>query len=408
MKILVINQYFPPDRAATALLLGQLTADLSRSENMTVVCAQPTYNPDSRISENLSRVQMMRIPMLPFSRSNLFVRVINYFLFLFGAVFRTMFLPRHDILLCWTDPPLVGLIGALVSAVKGGTFVFVSQDVYPEIAAAVGKMSDPISRSILRWASSIILNRAAAVVAVGEDMKKRLAAKGCPFRKIHVIPNWQDLEALKPTDPTIFRKANGIPESAFVVMHSGNIGFSQDLETLLAAAQATRDEPDIQFVIVGDGARKNHFEAQAKRMELGNVRFLPYQPGDHLAESLSAADLHYVSLDPKLTGYIVPSKIYGILAVARPVLANVQPGSEVDRIVRSAGCGVVCPPDADEIAKAIRQLRADPHNLKRIGQKGREWIEENGGRKRATERYHALLAALLKEPPSGSIKDVPV
>jgi len=398
MNILIINQYFPPDRSATSLLLGQLATTLAHENNVTVVCGSPTYDPETNSATNTKIQEIFRIRLFGGSRSNLAARLINYILFIVGAMIRVLILPRPDVVICWTDPPIVGLLGVLIKFTEQARFLFVSQDVYPEIASAVGKMNHPWILSLLQRISKIILSSADSVVAVGEDMQKQLFAKGCPAHKVHVIPNWQDLNRLQPKERITFRQNHGIPESAFIIMHSGNIGFSQDFETLLGAAENTRDEQEILYLVVGNGTRRQEIIETITKKKLSNVRLLPYQPTNLLAASLSSADVHYVSLRAALTGYVVPSKIYGILAVARPVIANVQESSEIARIVQESKCGMLCPPDPNMLAKKILHAKQNRAELVRMGQAGRAWIEDQHSQHDSLSAYVRLLEKLRMSP----------
>jgi len=386
VKILVLNQYFPPDRSATSQLLGQLVQNLDQHHEVTVICGAPTYDPDASLVQKGMTIKIHRTPLIKISRAFLPIRIINYLLFLTGAVIRALLTPKHDVVMCWTDPPLVGLIGAFVKAVKGSKLLFVSQDVYPEVAIGMGKMNDPFSKLILQTTSRIILKMSDVVVSIGKDMKNRLVAKGCPEYLIHVIPNWQDLEHLQPPQTNLFRETHQISKDVFIVMHSGNIGFSQDFETLLNVAKITKDK-NILYLIIGDGGRKLEIANTIQSKSLENVKMLPYQPTSLLAQSLSAADLHYVSLIPELTGCVMPSKVYGILAVEKPFITNVTPDCDIAEIAKVSEAGIVGSSDSKMLAEQIIQASNNPEKLKEMGKKGRNWILKNSGRDKSINKY---------------------
>jgi glycosyltransferase involved in cell wall biosynthesis len=173
-------------------------------------------------------------------------------------------------------------------------------------------------------------------------------------------------------------------------MHSGNVGLSQDLGTLIAAADLLRNESEIVFAIVGEGASKAALVADVGRRGLTNVEFLPYQPKEDLADSLGAADLHVVGLKPGLAGYIVPSKVYGILAAGRPYVAAVEMGAEPALIAEEHACGLrIEPSDPDALAAAIRDMRGGP--LEEMGTNARKALEERFDRPVATGAYRQLL-----------------
>jgi glycosyltransferase involved in cell wall biosynthesis len=232
------------------------------------------------------------------------------------------------------------------------------------------------------------------VVAIGRDMQQRLVALGTDPSKIHVISNWADGSAIRPLEePSRLRRECGW-ENRFVVMHSGNVGLSQDLGSLLAAANLLRDEPDVLFVIVGEGAAKAGLQAEAARRRLPNVEFLSYRPKEDLADSLGAADLHVVGLRRGLAGYIVPSKVYGILAAGRPYIAAVEIGAEPALIAEEHSCGIrVEPGDPAALSAAIVGLQQA--GGREMGANGRRALEERFDRPIATLAYRRLLESLV-------------
>jgi glycosyltransferase involved in cell wall biosynthesis len=211
-----------------------------------------------------------------------------------------------------------------------------------------------------------------------------------------VIPNWTDDELLEER-PRVnpWRREFGLGDG-FVVMHSGNVGFTQDLDTLVRSATFLRDLGDLAIAIVGDGARRDELMRLAELLEVDRVRFLPYQRREVLPESLSSADIHVVGLARGLSGYVVPSRLYGVLAVARPVIVAAERDSEPARLVDRVGCGVVVPPGRPELLAAeIRRAHDGELDLEGMGRRGRAYVESEAGRKVAVERYRELLAELL-------------
>src|SRR5207253_5601045 len=211
------------------------------------------------------------------------------------------------------------------------------------------------------------------VVAIGETMRERLEAKGARPDRVRVIPNWVDTARLRP-----HREENewiGVAEleGKFIVMHSGNVGHAQDLDSLIRAGTFLRDLDDLLIMIIGMGARHAELVALAELLEVDLVQFLYYQSRAVLPQSLSAADVHVVGLAPGLAGYVVPSRLYGILAVARPVIVAADAESETAQVVDQVGCGIVVPPGRPELlARAIRDARDGKYDLERMGRLGRD------------------------------------
>jgi len=226
-------------------------------------------------------------------------------------------------------------------------------------------------------------------------MRRRLEAKGARPEHVRVIPNWVDTKRLEPLEKdNHWTRARGWDDK-FVVMHSGNVGHAQDLDSLVRAATFLRDLDDLVIAIIGMGARHAELVALAELLEVDRVNFLFYQPRPLLPQSLSAADVHVVGLAPGLAGYVVPSRLYGILAVARPVIVAADPESETAQVVDRIGCGIVVPPGRPELlARAIRDAHDGLYDLHAMGALGREWVEREADRSVAVRRYRELLLEL--------------
>jgi glycosyltransferase involved in cell wall biosynthesis len=355
------------------------------------------YGHDELPSEELRNgVRILRVRSTTFERSRLHLRAANYATYLTDSVLTVLRGRRPELVLCMTDPPIVGDIGLIVARRFGIPLLVISQDVFPEIAVQLKRLENPLLVGVLRSLVGLYLRRADRIVAIGETMKRRLEAKGASPDRIAVIPNWVDTQSITPlprdNDWARKRKLAG----HFVVMHSGNVGHAQDLETLIRAATFLRDLDDLRIVIVGYGARYGDMVGLAKRLELGgSVRFLPYQPREVLSESLSAAHVHFVGLGKGLSGFVVPSRLYGILSAGRPVVVGADPDSETSRLVAEVGCGIVLPSGRPElVARAIREAHEGHHDLEGMGAKGRMYVELEADREVAIGRYRALILEL--------------
>jgi colanic acid biosynthesis glycosyl transferase WcaI len=248
---------------------------------------------------------------------------------------------------------------------------------------------------LLRSLVSLYLRRADRIVAIGDTMRRRLEEKGAPPERVRVIPNWVDTARLEPRDRANDWARKGGLDRRFVVMHSGNVGHAQDLDSLVRSATFLRDLDDLSILIIGMGARHAELVSLAQLLEVEQVRFLYYQSRDVLAQSLSAADIHVVGLASGLAGYVVPSRLYGILAVARPVIVAADPESETAQVVERIGCGIVVPPGRPELlARAIRDAHEGKYDLVEMGRRGREWVEREADRSVAVSRYRDLLREL--------------
>jgi glycosyltransferase involved in cell wall biosynthesis len=395
-RLLVLNQYYWPGVEATAHLLTELCEALAGEYDVTVVTGRLRGNEAAPEEEVRKGVRVIRVRSSAHDRAQLARRGANYLTYLSRAAARAVSLGRPDVILTMTDPPMVGALAVLLGRRHRAPVVVVSEDVFPEIAVELKRLSNPVAVAVLGAITRFSLQRADRVVAIGETMSTRLQAKGVDPGRIRVIPNWVDTSSLAPRPrDNEWARANDLA-GRFVVMHSGNVGHAQDLGNLIRATTFLRDLDDLRAVIVGFGARHAHEVALAERLEADAVVFLPYQPREVLPESLSAADVHYVGLNRGLAGYVVPSRVYGILAVGRPVLVAADADSETAHVVREAGCGLVVEPGRpDMLAAALRDLHAGEHDLEEMGRRAREWVTAAADRRVAVERYTSLLEDVI-------------
>jgi colanic acid biosynthesis glycosyl transferase WcaI len=393
-RLLVFNQYYRPGVEATGQLLADLCGGLAQEFDVTVVTATLRNAPAGR--EVRDGVDIVRVRSTAFGRRRLWLRALNYATFLVQSLRVGLTRDRPDVVLAMTDPPVIGDVALLVARRFRVPLVVVSQDVFPETAVQLGRMDNRavvfVLRALVRW----YLRRADAIVAIGETMRARLVAKGGRADRVTVIPNWVDTGAIEPAARNnAWARDHGV-DGGFVAMHSGNVGHAQDLDSLIRAATLLRDLEDVSIVIIGDGARRGELVALAESLDAHQVTFLPYQPRERLSQSLSAADVHVVGLAHGLAGYVVPSRLYGVLAAGRPVIAAADAESETAQLVERAGCGVVVPPGRpDLIAAAIRQAHAGELDLAAMGMRGREYVVREADRSVAVARYRALLADVL-------------
>jgi len=378
-RLLVLNQYYHPGFEATARLLTQLCEDLALDYEVTVVAGATREARPGR--EFLNGVEIHRVPSTAYPRTRHSLRATNYMTYLLSAAAFGLVEHPPSLVVAQTDPPVIGLAGLLAARRFRVPLVVVVQDLLPS-----ERMSGSVSSRMIRRTVDLYLQRADHVVAVGETMRRRLEDRG--VERVTVIPNWVDTRAVHPVEKD-FR-------DRFVVMHSGNIGYSQDLETLISAA---KELPDIAVVIAGTGARRTELERAASGIP--NITFRPYVPEAQLSESLSSASLHFVGLSAGLSGYAVPSRLYGVLAAGRPVIVTADEDSEAAELVRFVGCGLVLPPGRPrELAEVIRGASSGSYDLRGMGARGRQYVMTHADRSIAVTRYRQLFATVLAESAS--------
>ncbi len=373
MRILLLNQYFPPDTAATAKMAALVAETLASRHRVTVLAGRPSYEPLERHPPYLLRREVRgnfvveRVGSTTFPRYRMRRRLSNYLSYLALAVPRALTV-RSDVILAMTDPPVAGIAGALVARLLGRPFIYNVRDLYPDVAVGgrivrAGRWVNGWER-LHRWA----LKQASRVIVLGEDMRERVLSKGVDPARVVVIRDGAAIpQAIASRDHPITQQLrNGFD---FVVLHAGNLGFYGAWQTLVEAARLLAGD-GIGFVFVGDGASRAQVEALASGCPA--IRFLPFQPAEHVPHVLAAGDLQVVTVRRGLEGVVVPSKLYPILAAGRPVLAVAPEESDVARIVRRSNCGAVADPDdPSAVAAAVREVYRNRAQLPRMGARAR-------------------------------------
>jgi glycosyltransferase involved in cell wall biosynthesis len=375
LRVCYFNRSYWPDTGATGQLLTELAEDLAatRGWDVTVVAGFPIAG-DQRVpaEEVRNGVRIIRARGTRFSPRRFAGRAMNYLTYFASALWTAVRLPRQDVTVALTDPPIIGLAALAARPARG--FVFYCQDIFPEVASLLEDFHSPLVNALLDRLNRYLVRRADRIVALGDTMKLRLVeGKGADPSRITVIHNWADTRAIVPSSKqNVFSEAHGL-STRFVVLHAGNIGMSQNLDVVIEAAALLANSPEIAFVFIGDGNRRAVLEDMVKARGLTNVRFLPYQSRDQLRWTYASSNVCLVSLKPGLAGYIVPSKLYPILAAGRPYIAAVEPTAEVAALTDRYRMGVVVTPgDAPQMANAIARLAADAGECAAMGARARE------------------------------------
>src|SRR5436190_4266007 len=402
-RVIFLNRFFFPDHSATSQILSDLAFHLAASGTEThVIASRQLYDePAERLpsEETVRGVQIHRVSTSQFGRSRLWGRSIDYLSYYYSSWRLLVALTRRDdILVAMTDPPLVSIVGMRAARRQNAHLVNWLQDVYPEVAIQlnVGLLKSPIGRTIsaLRDQS---LQAAKANVVVGQLMATRIIARNMDPNRVHIIPNWTDDEEISPLPPmdNPLRRQWQL-EDKFVVGYSGNLGRPHEFDTILAASMHLKDHPRIVFACIGGG---HSFDDLAKRVvECGLrhlFRFFPYQDRILLKYSLGVADVHWISLKPQLEGLIVPSKLYGIAAAGRPIIAITARDGEIAQLIERHDCGIVIAPgDAKALADALSHLSADAARVAEMGQRARAMLDAHFSRRQAFERWRSVLEAV--------------
>jgi glycosyltransferase involved in cell wall biosynthesis len=409
-RLIFINRFFTPDHSATSQILSDLANHLAGAGREVHVITSTQIYDDAKaalpVSEIINAVHVHRVPSTGFGRGSLPGRAIDYVSFYRSMWQCLVALARPgDIVVAKTDPPLTSILAMAAARRTGARLVNWLQDIYPETAVELGVplMRGPIATSLAALRNRS-LRQAEATVVVGDLMAQKVEALGTPPSRVYVIPNWCNDKLIQPAPQSEnpLRQEWGLGNSQFVLGYSGNLGRAHDCETVLAAAERLRNEPQFLFLMIGGGKRFEELSQAVNRQGLaGSFRFIPYQAQKMLPYSLAVADAHWLSLNPKLEGLIVPSKFYGIAAAGKPMIIIGDKNGELARRVQQHGCGiVVAPGDVDALVDALRCLANAPRTISEMGRRARAMLEAHFTRQKALQRWSGLLDQLAKSSTS--------
>lgn len=399
VKIIFLNRFFHPDHSATSQMLSDLAFALAaeRREVHIVASRQRYDDPTAELAarETVGGVRVHRVWSTRFGRSDLAGRALDYMTFCAAAASALARLARRgDVVVAKTDPPMFSVVTQPVARWRGAHAVNWLQDIFPEVATALGVGRGGLGRigvPLLRVLRDRSLRQSAANVALGEHMAQHLRRLGIDAERIAVIPNWADGSLIVPgahaDNPLRSEWAGTVP---FVVAYSGNLGRAHDITTILDAM--ARTGPRVLWLFIGGGAQYEELARQALSRGLTSFRTEPYQPRERLAQSLTVADAHLVSLRPELEGLIVPSKFYGVAAAGRATIFIGDADGEIARELRRIDGGlVVGQGDGAALADAVLTLAAEPDRCRVMGSNARRAFEQDYDKSRAVARWQRLI-----------------
>lgn len=401
LRLLMINRSYWPDTEATGQLLTELCEGLSEEFEVHVLAGQPNVALTAetwRDRQERNGVRIHRVQHAQFPKRSIFGRALNFLSFVRACHKHIGQLPQPDIVVFETDPFLLPFVADRYCRRTGAAMVGWLQDIYPDVAVALGKVRNSWAIRRLRKSLFAIYRRCQRIVVLSRDMRELMAEGSVSADRLTIIPNWADTERVQPVSgENRFRQAIQAGDR-FVVMYSGNMGLTQRLEEFVEAASLLRDEAGILFVFVGDGARRRDLESLVAERGLTNAIFRDYQPLSELSHSLGAGDLHLIPLTAELSRCLMPSKLYGVLAAGRCFLTNAPAGSELHDIAVGGKLGFTVPPGRpDLIAAKIREIAADRETLNAMNSAARREAEQKYTRADSIRRFAACLRDVAAE-----------
>ena len=426
VRVLILNQSFWPDVAATAQHAYDLAKYLrSHGDEVSAIASRSFYGQTgSTLAEEdeVDGIQIHRVSSSVFGKRGIISRSVDFLFFNVACLFKAVSLPRYDVVICLTTPPFIALIGIVLRWMKGSRFVFWTMDLYPDVPVAAGVIKrGSIVHRTFQLLDRFCLRRADLVVVLGRCMHQRVLASGVDPARLVTISPWSDpdevpllparrfsgaIDALAAArasvvdvKPTLaaenpFRAEWGIGDR-FVIEYSGNCGIGHDVSSVCEAMLRTRDDDGIRWVIVGGGVAWPTIEQFIGRHGISNVVLKPYQPRKRLGQLIALGDAHLVLVADGFEGLLIPSKFYGVMAAGRPTIYVGPDDTEVARVIQEERCGFVIPNgDAEALVSAIRRLQADPIDALAMGLRGRRALERSYSLQRACERWRAQTLEL--------------
>jgi len=398
MHLSFFTQLFHPDTTTTAIIMRDLAEDLaSYGLDISVVCAQPTYLVKVKClrREVKNNVSIKRVRTFLFNKNKISGRILNSTSCFNSMLFQMLFSRRSDLCVFNTNPALLPLLGLIGLILKKQKYVVLIHDLWPELPAHTGLIKkNGLLYKAIDYLNVLSLKYASGLIVLSESMKKVILDKlPGSENKIHVIHNWADKERIYPVE----KDENSLLDDfglrgKKVVMYSGNLGRYQPLEVMIHAADHLKDRKDIVFLFIGDGAKKDRLKKLAAKKNIENIKFAPFQPVDRLAESLSMADISLMGIFPNNDGVIMPSKLYGLLAVGKPIICVSHPASEVVDILSKSGAGIgTSVKDSKGLALAILSMLDNPEEAQKKGERGVNYFLHNFERKKITMQWKEVL-----------------
>jgi len=408
MHIMFMTQCYAPEDVSFAVLITELATDLvKRGHQVTVVTCAPNY-PFGRVYsgyrnrlyqvECLDGVRVVRTWSYISPHKTFWRRIFSYGSYSATTLYGSLLAGKPEVIVSFSPPLPLGLSAWPLSRLWHVPWVLTLMDLYPEAAVAAGVLRNQAAIAFFSSMERFLYQQATHISLISEGFRQNLFGKGVPSQKISVIPVWADPDIVQPLPKkNAFRDQHGL-NGQFVVMYAGTLGYTSALKEVLEAAEILWDEPDVRFVIVGEGVKKAALEELTRNKGLGNILFLPFQPRQVFAEMLAAADVSLVTLNQSSSLTSLPSKIFNIMASARPVLAVTPSESEIAQLIKKAECGVIVPPEHPELlAEMILELKQQDKRLTKMGQNGRAQLETKFSRARCVEMCEQMLLSLCRK-----------
>ncbi len=405
-KLLVYAHYYYPDVAATGQILMELAEGMTEKFDTTIICTVPSYTgkiaerytPHKYYPEIIHGIRVLRIRVPEFKKGYAVSRICNIASYFYRAIFATFRVGKQDYVFAISQPPILGgMLGVFGKYIKRAKYIYNIQDFNPEQTGAVGYTRSNAVLKLMLALDKLSCRLSDKVIVVGRDMVETLQKRfvGRKMPAYCCINNWIDEKTVYPVERSnreveSFRARYGL-SGKFVIMYSGNLGLYYDLLNLLKVMHKFEHYEDVVFAMIGEGSVKDELVDYVREEKMKNVVFIPYQEKENLIYSLNAADVHWVVNAAGIKGVSVPSKLYGVMAVGKPIIGVLEEGSEARLIIEDAKCGLLAEPG--EYARIEQNLeyvithRGEDGELKQMGERGRNYLTEHLTEEISIEKY---------------------
>lgn len=408
MNITLVVQWFPPEQAPIGYMMKELAEALaSEGHDVTIITGFPNhpagvvfggYRKRLILQERVGNVNVTRVWLATSANRSRLNRILTFLTFTFTSAWALLMQSKPQLIFAVFQPLSVGVTLPLLARIKGAKLILNVQDLHPDVPIELGMIRNPLMIKALRVVEHFGYQRADALAVICDNFKGHCIARGAKAENVEVIPNWIDLNEIKPGDRNnTFREHLGLSDHHFVVLYAGTVGWVSGAGVMLEVAVRLRDLRDVRIVFVGEGPLVPELKKEAQALCLDNVVFSPFQSREILSQVQAMSDLSVVSLRAGKGRASVPSKVLGYMAAARPVLASVDAYSETARTILLADCGwIIEPENSEKLAEAIRSLQGDSALRRRLGDSGRKFLKDNYVLETVTDKYIAFFKRIVK------------
>ena len=407
MRVLFLGINYAPERSGVAPFTTGLCEHLANQGHDVVVVTTFPHYPEWRVwdgyrgsfyrKNSANGVSVHRVwHFVPRRPSSLVQRLVYDLSFTTSAFLAALFTRKCDVIYCSCPPLEVAFAAYVLARIRRVPYVIKLTDLASDAALATGILEDGLAARLARALERFVYEKAGAIICLCQGFVDKLTERGVPPGKLHLIPDWGDTQNIRPLEQEDgFRRANGFSAEQFLVLHTGNMGKKQDLMNVVRAAELSKNDPKLVWLLVGQGEERPVLENEISRRKLTNIRILPFQPRESLSEMYSAADVLLLNQRATVKDTVIPSKLLTYMAAGRVLVAAVSDESEAARQIGRAKCGLLVPAeDPEALVAAALKLRRDPTLRREFGASGRAYVEEHFTKQKVLQEYDKFFSRL--------------